>query len=47
MDGLCVWSLACNQRACSIYQHLGGRQISEGLEQLGDQSLRKVAFAWR
>ncbi len=47
LAGLCIWSLACNERACTIYQHLGGGQISEGLEQFGDQSLRKVAFAWR
>ncbi len=47
LAGLCVWSLACNDRACVFYQRLGGRQISEGREIFGDQSLRKVAFAWR
>ncbi len=47
LDGLCIWSLACNDRACAFYLHLGGRQISEGLEQLGDEAFRKVAFAWR
>ena len=47
LDGLCIWSLACNERACDFYLHLGGRRISEGLEQFGDKSLRKIAFAWR
>lgn len=47
LEGLCVWSLACNERACGFYSHLGGRRISEGLEQFGDTSLRKIAFAWR
>lgn len=47
LDGLCVWTLACNERACEFYLHLGGRQISEGLEHFGDEALRKVAFAWR
>ena len=47
LDGLCIWSLACNERACDFYSHLGGRRISEGLEQFGDTSLRKISFAWR
>lgn len=46
LDGLCIWSLACNDRANAFYLHLGGRQISEGLDQLGDETFRKVAFAW-
>ncbi len=47
LDGLCVWSLACNDRACAFYLHLGGRQISEGMERFDDETFRKVAFAWR
>jgi ribosomal protein S18 acetylase RimI-like enzyme len=47
LDGLCVWSLAENDRACAFYLHLGGQPVSEGVERFGDASLRKVAFAWR
>ena len=44
---LIVWALAENDAACAFYTHLGGRPISEGIERFGDQTLRKVAFAWK
>ncbi len=47
LEGLCVWALTDNDAACAFYRHLGGRQVSEGLEHFGDQSFRKAAFAWR
>jgi len=47
IDGLCVWALAENDIACTFYLHKGGRQISEGADQFGDRTLRKVAFAWQ
>ena len=47
LEGLCVWALACNDQACNFYLHLGGRPISEGLEKFGEESFRKIAYAWR
>ena len=47
ITGLIVWALADNDAACAFYTHLGGRPISEGIERFGDQTLRKVAFAWK
>ena len=46
LDGLCVWCLCDNERACQFYSQLGGRPVSEGLESFGDTYLRKIAFAW-
>jgi len=47
ITGLIVWALAGNDAACAFYTHLGGRPISEGIDRFGDQTLRKVAFAWK
>lgn len=46
LHAFCVWALADNDMACGFYRHLGGQVISEGFEQFGKTSLRKVAYAW-
>lgn len=45
--GLIVWALAENEAACGFYGRLGGQPVSQGLETFGEESLRKIAFAWR
>lgn len=45
--GLIIWALADNDVACGFYARMGGRPVSEGLEDFDGTSLRKVAFAWR
>ncbi|HXG79063.1 MAG TPA: GNAT family N-acetyltransferase [Methyloceanibacter sp.] len=46
LRGLLVWALADNDSACSFYLRLGGKPVAEGMENFGEVSLRKVAFAW-
>lgn len=47
LEGLCVWVLADNDAACAFYKYLGGRPISEGIEDFGGRNVRKTAFAWQ
>ena len=46
LDGLMVWSLAANERACVFYEKLGGRKVRRMIERFGDVPLERVGFGW-
>lgn len=45
-EGLIVWALADNERACGFYRHLGGIQVREMRERFGTDTRQRVAFGW-
>jgi ribosomal protein S18 acetylase RimI-like enzyme len=46
LEGLIVWALADNDRACGFYRHLGGIKVRE-MEERFDGALRqRFAFGW-
>lgn len=47
LNGLVVWALVGNERACGFYRHLGGRAALQGLERFGETGLERTAFVWR
>lgn len=45
-EGLIVWALAENEKACQFYRNRGGRLVAAAPERYGDVVLSRVAFAW-
>lgn len=46
LNGLIVWALADNDRACSFYTRLGGIKVREMDETFGAVVCRRHAFGW-
>ena len=46
LDGLLVWSLTANDRACRFYDAMGGRKVRRMVERFGDVPLERVGFGW-
>ena len=46
VDGLAVWALADNERACAFYRAMGGAASARGSESFGGTTLDKIAFVW-
>ena len=46
LDGLLVWSLTANDRACQFYEAMGGRKVRRMVERFGDVPLERVGFGW-
>ncbi len=46
LEGLIVWSLADNDRACGFYRHLGGIKVREMEERFGTDTRQRFAFGW-
>ncbi|MEM0899301.1 MAG: GNAT family N-acetyltransferase [Pseudomonadota bacterium] len=45
-EGLVVWSLKDNERACEFYSDLGGKDAVQGRETFDGQTLEKIGFLW-
>jgi ribosomal protein S18 acetylase RimI-like enzyme len=46
IEGLAVWVLAENERACDFYRAMGGKAVAKGSESFGGKTLDKLAFFW-
>ena len=46
IDGVAVWALAENERACDFYRAMGGVAAARGSESFGGTTLDKLAFVW-
>jgi ribosomal protein S18 acetylase RimI-like enzyme len=46
LEGLIVWALADNDRACGFYRHLGGIKVREMDERFGAEVRKRFAFGW-
>jgi ribosomal protein S18 acetylase RimI-like enzyme len=47
MDGVAVWALAENTRACAFYEAQGGRIIARVEDRIGGTPLAKIAYLFR
>ena len=45
-NGLVVWCLEDSEHAERFFRNHGGMDIAEGMEDFGDQSLKKIGFVW-
>lgn len=46
-QGLALWVLAQNTRACSFYSAMGGQRIGSKDAQIGSKSYKEVCYGWR
>lgn len=47
LNGLVVWAITENARACNFYLDRGGRPIAKAKELFAGVPVKKVAFGWR
>lgn len=45
-NGLVVWCLEDSEHAERFFRSHGGTDIAEGMEDFGEQSLKKIGFVW-
>lgn len=45
-SGCIVWALRQNDRACSFYRHMGGKEVAVSVDRFDGVALEKVAFVW-
>ncbi|MBF9233058.1 GNAT family N-acetyltransferase [Microvirga alba] len=47
MNGIVLWALADNERACAFYEGLGGQGVARVEERIGGVLLAKIAYLFR